>query len=85
MNYLKLTFDKLDVGALNDLVAHESCGAISLFVGTTRDNFQGKTVSFNVEQMQFCFYTYVSKILGCSVAVRSIRSDGNQDNESHLQ
>ncbi|XP_053698076.1 molybdopterin synthase catalytic subunit 1 [Sabethes cyaneus] len=44
MNYLKLSFDKLDVGALNDLVAHESCGAISLFVGTTRDNFQGKSV-----------------------------------------
>lgn len=45
MNYLKLTFDKLEVGEINDLVAHESCGAISLFVGTTRDNFDGKTVS----------------------------------------
>lgn len=44
MNYLKLTHDKLDVGEINDLVAHESCGAISLFVGTTRDNFDGKTV-----------------------------------------
>ncbi|XP_058465073.1 molybdopterin synthase catalytic subunit 2 isoform X2 [Malaya genurostris] len=43
MNYLKLTFDKLEVGEVNDLVAHESCGAISLFVGTTRDNFDGKT------------------------------------------
>uniref|UniRef100_A0A182UU42 Molybdopterin synthase catalytic subunit n=1 Tax=Anopheles merus TaxID=30066 RepID=A0A182UU42_ANOME len=41
---LALTFDKLDVGALNDQVAHESCGAVSLFVGTTRDNFEGKTV-----------------------------------------
>lgn len=44
MNNLKLTFDKLEVGEINDLVAHESCGAISLFVGTTRDNFEGKTV-----------------------------------------
>ncbi|XP_035780351.1 molybdopterin synthase catalytic subunit [Anopheles aquasalis] len=44
MNYIKLTFDKLDVGALSELVAHESCGAVSLFVGTTRDNFEGKTV-----------------------------------------
>lgn len=44
MNYLKLTFEKLEVGEINDLVAHESCGAISLFVGTTRDNFDGKTV-----------------------------------------
>lgn len=44
MNYLKLTFDKLEVGQISDLVTHESCGAVSLFVGTTRDNFEGKTV-----------------------------------------
>jgi molybdopterin synthase catalytic subunit len=44
MNYLKLTSDKLDVGALNEQVADESCGAISLFVGTTRDYFEDKTV-----------------------------------------
>jgi molybdopterin synthase catalytic subunit len=44
MNYLKLTSDKLDVGGLSELVAHESCGAVSLFVGTTRDNFEDKTV-----------------------------------------
>lgn len=44
MNYLKLTSDKLDLGEINDLVAHETCGAISLFVGTTRDNFEEKTV-----------------------------------------
>ncbi|XP_055633906.1 molybdopterin synthase catalytic subunit 2 [Toxorhynchites rutilus septentrionalis] len=44
MDFLKLTFDKLEVGDISDLVSHESCGAISLFVGTTRDNFEGKTV-----------------------------------------
>lgn len=44
MNFLNLTLDKLDVGEINDLVAHETCGAVSLFVGTTRDNFEGKTV-----------------------------------------
>ncbi|XP_055595916.1 molybdopterin synthase catalytic subunit 2 [Uranotaenia lowii] len=44
MNYLKLTFDKLEVGEISELVTHESCGAVSLFVGTTRDCFEGKTV-----------------------------------------
>lgn len=44
MDYLKLTFDKLDPSEISDLVAHESCGAIALFCGTTRDNFDGKQV-----------------------------------------
>lgn len=46
MNFLKLTFDKLDINGINELVVHESCGAVSLFVGTTRDNFDGKEVDF---------------------------------------
>lgn len=46
MNYLKLTSDKLELNEINDLVAHETCGAISFFVGTTRDNFEEKTVIY---------------------------------------
>lgn len=45
MNYLKLTREKLSVEAISDLVAHDSCGAISLFAGTTRDNFADKKVT----------------------------------------
>lgn len=44
MDYLKLTFDKLDPSAISELCAHESCGAVSLFLGTTRDNFEDKKV-----------------------------------------
>ncbi|CAH2983540.1 unnamed protein product [Chilo suppressalis] len=44
MDHLKLTFDKLSVETVSDLVMDDSCGAVSLFVGTTRDNFQGKKV-----------------------------------------
>ncbi|XP_005181204.1 molybdopterin synthase catalytic subunit [Musca domestica] len=43
-NHLLLTHEKLDVGAINNLVTAGSCGAISLFVGTTRDNFEDKKV-----------------------------------------
>ncbi|CAG5004137.1 unnamed protein product [Parnassius apollo] len=44
MDHLKLTVDKLSVEAVSDLVVDDSCGAISVFVGTTRDNFEGKKV-----------------------------------------
>ncbi|XP_017475538.1 PREDICTED: molybdopterin synthase catalytic subunit [Rhagoletis zephyria] len=43
-NFLLITRDPLDVGAISTLVSHEKCGAISLFVGTTRNSFEGKTV-----------------------------------------
>ncbi|XP_055906879.1 molybdopterin synthase catalytic subunit [Eupeodes corollae] len=44
LDLLKLTPNKLDVGVISELVADDSCGAISLFVGTTRDNFEDKKV-----------------------------------------
>lgn len=45
MDHLKLTEDKLSVEAISELVGDSSCGAISVFIGTTRDNFEGKKVS----------------------------------------
>lgn len=44
MDYVKLTQDVLSVEEVTSLITDPSCGAISLFVGTTRDNFQGKIV-----------------------------------------
>lgn len=44
MNHLNITEDKLSAEYVTDLVSSPSCGAISLFIGTTRDNFEGKTV-----------------------------------------
>lgn len=43
-NFLKFTCDKLNVEDITNLVTSASCGAISVFVGTTRNNFDGKTV-----------------------------------------
>lgn len=45
MNFLQLTKDPLDLNAIAELVKHESCGAVSIFVGTTRDVFEDKKVS----------------------------------------
>ncbi|KAL3287139.1 hypothetical protein HHI36_001618 [Cryptolaemus montrouzieri] len=44
MNYLKLTKEKLAVEVVSDLVLSSSCGALSIFVGTTRDQFNEKKV-----------------------------------------
>lgn len=44
MNHLKLTREKLSVEAVTELAASAKCGAISVFVGTTRDSFEEKTV-----------------------------------------
>lgn len=43
-NHLDLTHDKLSLDRINDLVKSPKCGAISMFIGTTRDNFDGKDV-----------------------------------------
>lgn len=44
MDIVDVTDKKLSVETVTDLVSDESCGAVSLFLGTTRDNFEGKQV-----------------------------------------
>ena len=39
-----VTEDPLPLGSLAPLVVCPSAGAIATFIGTTRDNFEGKTV-----------------------------------------
>ncbi|KAJ8396609.1 hypothetical protein AAFF_G00016750 [Aldrovandia affinis] len=41
---IKLTYDKLSADAASDTVLCPSCGAVSMFIGTTRNNFEGKKV-----------------------------------------
>lgn len=45
MNFISLSYDELDIGNLFSLAVHPQAGAVSSFVGTTRDNFDGKEVS----------------------------------------
>lgn len=45
MNYLKFVHgEALSVEEINNLVRANNCGAVSMFLGTTRDNFEGKSV-----------------------------------------
>lgn len=44
MNYVELSPSKLDLEQVLSKVGSPDCGAISIFLGTTRDNFQGKKV-----------------------------------------
>ncbi|KAF3121933.1 Molybdopterin synthase catalytic subunit [Orbilia oligospora] len=43
--FVGLTYDKLDITASIDRVRSPKAGAVVVFVGTTRDNFEGKSVS----------------------------------------
>lgn len=44
MNFVELTLNPLDLTAISNQVADETCGAVSFFVGTTRNNFEGQQV-----------------------------------------
>lgn len=44
MDIIILVEDKLDVNLIYSEVVEDSTGAVSLFVGTTRDNYEGKKV-----------------------------------------
>lgn len=48
MDYVKITHDKLDINAINELICDAECGAISFFVGTTRNNFESKKVCYDI-------------------------------------
>lgn len=63
MNILKLTKDRLSVEAVTNGVTSANCGAVSLFVGTTRDNFEGKTV------ITLEYEAYESMALKCLEAI----------------
>ena len=43
-NLVSLTYNKIDVSMLMENVKSEKCGAVASFIGTTRDNFEDKTV-----------------------------------------
>lgn len=44
MNTIKLTHEKLSVDEASQIVTSPKCGAVSMFIGTTRDNFENKKV-----------------------------------------
>ncbi|XP_064610032.1 molybdopterin synthase catalytic subunit-like [Liolophura sinensis] len=45
MDHVKITEDKLSMDEVTLLVTSPTSGAISVFMGTTRDNFEGKKVT----------------------------------------
>ncbi|EMP42388.1 Molybdopterin synthase catalytic subunit, partial [Chelonia mydas] len=43
-DFIKLNCEKLSADEVSELVISPCCGAVSLFIGTTRNNFEGKKV-----------------------------------------
>lgn len=44
LTHVELTHSELNIARITELITDPKCGAISLFVGTTRDIFEGKEV-----------------------------------------
>ncbi|XP_067138707.1 molybdopterin synthase catalytic subunit-like [Centruroides vittatus] len=44
MDCIKITFEKLEVETIVNEVISPTCGGVSVFIGTTRDNEEGKKV-----------------------------------------
>lgn len=47
-DYLGLQTSKLDINSIFDTVVSPECGAVSTFIGTTRNNFEDKKVKYTV-------------------------------------
>lgn len=48
-DYMDLVPDRLSIEEISNCVKASECGAISLFIGTTRDNFNGLKVSMYLD------------------------------------
>lgn len=45
-NFVKLQQEELNIAEIIDLVTFSNCGAISNFIGITRDNFENRKVKY---------------------------------------
>lgn len=43
-NFVKLQLEELNVAEIMELITFTNCGAVSQFIGITRDNFKDKKV-----------------------------------------
>ncbi|MCL4163616.1 UNVERIFIED_CONTAM: hypothetical protein GTU68_064695 [Idotea baltica] len=57
MDAVHITSEQISVETIYNSVLSSSCGAVSLFAGTTRDNFQGKQVT----QLEYEAYESMAK------------------------
>jgi len=57
MDTVEITEERINVDRVTSLVTHPSCGAVSVFIGTTRDNFDGK----KVKQLEYECYDPMAK------------------------
>uniref|UniRef100_A0A914E2L3 Molybdopterin synthase catalytic subunit n=1 Tax=Acrobeloides nanus TaxID=290746 RepID=A0A914E2L3_9BILA len=63
---LRIQFDPLDVREATKFVSSPSCGAISVFIGTTRDTFDGKKVDrLDYEAYDQMAYQELRKLCQC--------------------
>lgn len=69
MDIITLAEEKLDVNSIYSQVVEDSTGAVSLFVGTTRDNYEGRKVIVN----RFTLALYLTSLTTLNVSGNSSR------------
>lgn len=57
-DFIKITPDKLSTDEISQLVTSPDCGAVSIFIGTTRNSFDGK----KVVQLEYEAYTAMAEM-----------------------
>lgn len=57
-NFLKLQQEELDITEIINLVTFPNCGAISNFIGITRDSFENKKVNLLAEKLSGIYVNY---------------------------
>ncbi|KAK6535186.1 Molybdopterin synthase catalytic subunit [Orbilia ellipsospora] len=72
--FVGLTFDKLDITASVDRVRSPKAGAVVLFIGTTRDNFEGKAVT----TLEYTTYTPLA-LRSLSTITTTLKSDNSSN------
>jgi len=81
MNRVKLTHDKLSVDEATEIVTSPKCGAVSLFVGTTRDNFEKKKVWKIITATRFLLIFNS----GSAAGIRGVQLDGRKSDVGFVQ
>ncbi|KAF3924244.1 hypothetical protein ABW21_db0204270 [Orbilia brochopaga] len=74
--FVGLTYDKLDIAAAIDRVRSPKAGAVVVFIGTTRDNFEGKPIT-TLE------YTTYAPLALCSLSSIVVNLKSANDSNLH--
>lgn len=73
-NFIKLQQEELNVSEIMELVTFPNCGAISNFIGITRDNFENKKVK-SITEIKIFNFKYLTDGLSINFNMQCINTE----------